>query len=60
MQIMNLKENLKIKKLISANNKILEFEKEMNHLKNNHFFLEKNLSLEKGALERKSNVSFIY
>lgn len=56
MQIANLKEHLNIKNIIAANNKKLEFEKEIKLLNNDHVFLEKNLSLEREALFRKLNV----
>lgn len=56
--MMNLKEHLNVKNIIAVNNKKLDFEKEINQLKNDHFFLENNLYLEKEALSRKLNVCF--
>ena len=59
IQIMNLKEHLNIKNIIAANNKKLEFEKEIKQMKNDYFFLENNLSLEREALTKKLNVFLI-
>jgi hypothetical protein len=56
---MNLKENLNIQNIMAANNIKLELENEKNQLKNDHFFLENNLFLEKEALERILNVILI-
>lgn len=55
---MNLKEHLKIKNIIAANNKKLQFEKEIKQMNNDHVFLENNLSLEREAIIRKLNVLF--
>jgi len=59
IQINIVKEHLNIKNIIAINNKKLEFEKEIKQFKNDHFFLETNLTLEKEALKRKLNVTKI-
>lgn len=51
-----MKDNLNIKNIIATNNKKLEYEKEIKMMKNDHYFLENNLSLEKEALIRKLSV----
>ena len=59
IQINIVKEHLNIKNIIAINNKKLEFEIEIKQFKNDHFFLETNLTLEKEALKRKLNVTKI-